>query len=75
MIRNKALWEAWEKDYIRREPVDFHRNLALMEAMYEEARAFGVFPLADPWEGLESRFKLAKALNVPIAPPNHRIRP
>jgi len=47
-----------------REPADFPRNLRLLEAIYEEARALGIMgKLAAP-EGLESRLRLARMLNI-----------
>ncbi|OFW41575.1 MAG: hypothetical protein A3J28_11695 [Acidobacteria bacterium RIFCSPLOWO2_12_FULL_60_22] len=68
MIKDVALWEAWELEYLRNEPVDFARNLALLDAMYEWARSLGVFPPADPLEGLEVKIQMARVLNhVPAA--------
>ena len=64
MIRDKAAWEAWENKHVAETPVDFHANLRLVEAMYDEARALGVFPTADPLEGLEVCVKLARTINV-----------
>lgn len=46
------------------DPSDFHRNLQLIEAMYERARLLGIFPAADPLDGLESDISPAKALNA-----------
>lgn len=66
MIRNRAYWEEWKKERIRNEPVDVERNFVIMAAMYDHARALGVFPLADPLEGLDVRIKLAKAVNVSL---------
>jgi hypothetical protein len=47
-----------------RQPADFRRNLRLLEAMYEEARALGIMSLPPAPEGLESRLRLARVLNV-----------
>lgn len=44
MIKDRALWEAWEAQYIASEPPDFRRNLQIFEAMYEYASALGRFP-------------------------------
>lgn len=67
MIKDPLLWQAWENEFESRVPVDFQHNLRLLEAMYPEARALGV--MADPvaLEGLESRFRLARVLNVRTA--------
>jgi hypothetical protein len=64
MIRDKVAWEKWERDFLASEPPDFWKNLRLVEAMYEHARALGVFPLADPLDGLETKLWLAKVINV-----------
>jgi len=64
VIKDSALWEAWEKEMLLRQPVDFRRNLRLLEAMYEQARALGVMSVAQDAEGLECRLRLARVLNV-----------
>ena len=64
MIKDKALWEAWEAQVLLSQPPDFRRNMRLLESMYEHARSLGVFPVADPLEGLETEIKLATVLNV-----------
>ena len=64
MIKDPGLWEAWETEVVLRQPADFRRNLRLLEAMYEEARALGVMSVPQALEGLESRLRLARVLNV-----------
>ena len=64
MIKNKAVWEKWERDYRRGEDTDINRNFRLLAAMYEEARALKKFPSENLMEGFEIKIKLAKALNV-----------
>ena len=61
--------------YIASQPPDFPRNLQLLEGMYELARTMGVFPLANPLEGLETNIRVAKALNVSKPSGNHRPEP
>jgi len=63
MIRDRAFWNEWEDRYVSSQPADFHANLRLVEAMYEHARALGIFPLADPLEGLETDIHVARVLN------------
>jgi hypothetical protein len=75
MILARALWEEWEARYVASQPPDFHRNLQLLEGMYELARTLGVFPLTDPLAGLETDIRVAKVLNVPTASGNHRTEP
>ena len=64
MIKDVALWEAWEADFTRRAPVDFERNMAIMEALYTHAVALNAWGRRAPLDGLESRFELARILNV-----------
>jgi hypothetical protein len=64
MIKDVKAWEEWELMWRAQEPVDYARNLAIFEAMIEHARALGVWPPADPLEGLETCIRMAKALNA-----------
>jgi hypothetical protein len=68
MIKNMKLWQQWEEDYIKSQPADFSRNLALLEAMYEEARALKQFPLPDALEGLNEKIRIIKSLHVSETP-------
>lgn len=72
MIRDADFFARWELDCIRAEPPDFHRNLAIFEAMWEEAVALGVFPPKDPLEGLEMKIHMARVLNALTPPGNDR---
>ncbi len=75
MIKDAALWRAWEEAGPLSERLDFSHNLQLVEAMYDLARALGAFPPADPLEGLEVDIRTARILNnVPDAPGTHRSR-
>ena len=68
MIKDVAFWEAWELEYLRNEPVDFARNLRILDAMYEHARLLGAFPPTNPLEGIEVKIRMARILNhVPAA--------
>ena len=64
MIKDSLYWEKWERETQLRQPADFRANLRLLEAMYEEARTLGVMAQPPSPEGLESRLRLAKVLNV-----------
>lgn len=72
MVRDCIAWTDWEARYTASQPVNFRRNLELLDAMYDYARFLGVFPLADPLEGLETDIRVAKALNIPTRPRVHR---
>jgi hypothetical protein len=63
MVRDVAFWEKWEREYAAKQPVDFARNLRLLDAMYEHARLLGAFPPINPLEGIERKIRLARILN------------
>jgi len=64
MIRRTAILDEFEREQVRKETPDFKRNLAIFEALYREALLLGALPPADPLEGIEVDFKLARALHV-----------
>jgi hypothetical protein len=63
MVKNAAALESFERELMRREPVDFRRNFAIVEALAEEATALGVFRRKDPLEGIETIIRVARAVN------------
>lgn len=63
MILNRDELEKFEKELIRSEKVDLHKNFAILDALYEEAVALGVFPPKDPLEGLDAVLKIARVVN------------
>ena len=63
MIRNPEILEAFELAYARSQKPDFERNMALFEAMWEEACFLKVFPLKDPLEGMEVDLRIAQVIN------------
>lgn len=68
MVRRPDLIQAFERSQIRNTPGDYLRNLRIFEALYEEAKALGRFPLQDPLDGIEVDLRLAKAINVSTPP-------
>jgi hypothetical protein len=64
VILNPALVQAFERDLIRRTPVSYSRNTAIVEALRQEATLLGAWPPADPLGGIETDVRLARALNV-----------
>ena len=64
MIKRNSLLEAFEKKQVQNSKPDFFKNLRIFEALYEEAKQLGVFPLKDPLEGIEVDIRLATVLNV-----------
>jgi hypothetical protein len=68
MVKRPDLLEAFERAQIRNTPPDYFWNLRICEALYEEAKALGYFPLKNPLEGIEMDIRLAKVLNVSTPP-------
>jgi len=69
MITNRSEVEEFEKELLRKEKVDFMKNIAIVNAMYNEAVALGVIPMKNPLDGLEIDVKIARVVNnVPEAP-------
>ncbi len=62
MIRDIELWDAFERELVRRDPPDHLKNMAIAEALLREARALGVFPPKDPLDGLDADIRIAEAL-------------
>ena len=63
MIKNPGVLVVFENDLVRRKPADYSENLRIAEALYREARSFGVFPLKDPLDSIEVDLNLARVLN------------
>jgi len=63
MVKNAAALERFEAELVRSEPADFRRNLAIVEALAQEAEALGVFRRQDPLEGIETIIRVARAVN------------
>jgi len=68
MIKDRAYWEAWERQGPLSEHLTPEQAFALCDAMYEYARSLGVFPPADLLAGLETKIAVARALNVQATP-------
>ena len=63
MITNRKEVEKFEKELLRNEKVDVKKNVSIINGLYDEAVALGVFPLKGPLEGLELDIKIAQAVN------------
>ncbi len=58
----RALLPAFEARAAAAEPLSLARALAIVDALVEEARALGVWPPADPLEGIDVDVRIAGAL-------------
>ncbi len=63
MVRNCPTLERFELEQIRSTRPDFKRNLAIVEALYQEALNLGVLPRKDPLEGIEIIIRVARVVN------------
>ena len=66
MIRDVARWEAFERDLISKQKLDYAENLRLVDGMYDLARKLGKFTAEDALDGIEKTIRLAAML--------HRVR-
>jgi hypothetical protein len=67
MIKNPEMLKEFEKSYSRGRTVDYFRNLEVLEGLFAEASALGVFPLKNALDGIEVDIRLARAINVPTS--------
>lgn len=63
MIKNHKRLQEFERKLLKKEKVDIIQNFKIVEALYKEAVALGIFPLKNPLEGLEIDIKIAKVVN------------
>ena len=55
--------QRFEIKILRNEKLDIRKRFKIVEALYKEAVALGVFPLKDSLEGLEVDIRIAKGIN------------
>jgi hypothetical protein len=53
----------FEIEILKNEKLDTRKKFEIVEALYREAVALGVFPLKDSLEGLEVDIRIAKVVN------------
>lgn len=63
MLRNAHIYEAFKRQQIRDEPLDYERNMRIFEAMYSYARQMGALEAPRTPADLEADIRLARALN------------
>lgn len=63
MIKNSKFLRKFEMDFIRKNKLNYKQNMAIFEAMYEEANLVLKHKARNPTEGLETIIKIAKAIN------------
>ena len=63
MIKNSVLFAAFEKRFLREDKIDLAAKFRLIDGLYHQARAFGVFPPKSPLDGIEVDIRVAKLVN------------
>lgn len=63
MIKNRKTVQKFEEELIKKEKVNLIKNFQIMDAMYKEARALGVIPMKDPFNGWGIDAKIAMVVN------------
>ena len=59
MIRRTPRLDAFERAQLS-QPLTLEQKVRLYDGMFEEARQLGIFPLADPLEGIEEDIHRAR---------------
>ena len=62
MIRHDE-FQKFEIEFLRNGKLDLKNKFKILEALYKEAVALGVFPLKDSLEGLEVDIRIARVIN------------
>jgi hypothetical protein len=62
MIRHDE-FQKFEIEFLRNGKLDLKKKFKILEALYKEAVALGVFPLRDSLEGLDVDIRIAKVVN------------
>ena len=63
MIKDKKIWEEFEREELKAEKLSYHDALKIFEAMWQEGVRLGVLPPKDPLEDIEIDIKIARILN------------
>ena len=63
MIKDAKFLSEFEDGELKKEKLSFTDALNIFEAMWQEGVNFGVLPLKDPMEDIETDINLARILN------------
>jgi len=64
MIKNAHVFEAWEKEWKKKEgKLPYSKAIRIIEALWQEGVRLGTLPPEDPLEGIETDIKVARILN------------
>ncbi|OGC41362.1 hypothetical protein A2Y85_02095 [candidate division WOR-3 bacterium RBG_13_43_14] len=63
MVKNAKLLRKLDKQRISKEKVDVQQNYRIINALYQEAVMFGVFPLKHKKLDVDHKIRIARILN------------
>ncbi len=63
MVKDAKTLEAFDREWLSRKTNNPEINWNIFEALYEEAKSLGIFPLKDPLDGLEHKIQLARIIH------------
>jgi hypothetical protein len=63
VIKDFSKYNEFERELSRIRKADYWQNLKIVDALYQEARALGIFPLKNPLDGIEVDVAIAWAVN------------
>jgi len=64
MISNHEIVAKFERDFIADSKLSHSQALRIIDALWNEGVKLGSLPPKDPFEGLETDYKIARALNA-----------
>ena len=62
MIKNKKIWEDFERKRIASTKPDYRLNVKIFQMMLGHVNNLKILPLKNPMEGIEFKIKIAKYL-------------
>lgn len=64
MIKDTKLLKKFEDNLIKKEKLSYYDALRIFEMMWQEAHTLGILPPSDPLDGIETKIKISKILNL-----------
>ena len=63
MIKNRKLYEQFNREYLKRRKLTYRQAIKIYESLWEEACKLGVLSKRDIFSNIESRVRIARVLN------------
>ncbi|MCD6080427.1 MAG: hypothetical protein J7J54_03115 [Candidatus Omnitrophica bacterium] len=63
MIKNKKLYEQFNREYLKRRKLTYRQAIKIYESLWEEACKLRVLSKRDTFSNIESRVRIARVLN------------